>query len=177
MTTDIKSVLFATDLSEKARTMFRFAAGVAAQHRARLIILHVLQEAPRQSTVTRVITDLLGETRWRQIRDQEAQRARDILIGKKSEAREIRSATAAFCDYMQDRHPAVKFVDDDIVAVQGPVEKTIIATAKENQCDLIVMGYHRHGGLIDAIAGNTVKGVLRRTRIPVLLVPPPDRPA
>jgi nucleotide-binding universal stress UspA family protein len=27
------------------------------------------------------------------------------------------------------------------------------------------------------MAGNTVKGVLRRTRIPVLLVPPPDRPA
>ena len=177
MTADINNILFATDLSEKARTMFRFAAGVAAQHCARLIILHVLQEAPRQSTVKRMITDLLGETRWQQIRDQEAQRARSILIGKKSEAMEIRSATAVFCEYMQDRHPAIKFIEDDIVAVQGPVEKTIITTAKENQCDLIVMGYHRRGGLIDAIAGNTVKDVLRRTRIPVLLVPPPDRPA
>ena len=174
MSAPVNRILFATDLSPKARGMFRYAANIAAHHCAGMVILHVLEEAPKRETLMIMIANLLGEERWRQLREQDAAQARQILIGKKTEADQIRSAMGRFCAYVQDRHPDVKLGEDDIIAVQGPVAETIVRTAEESRCDLIVMGYHRRGGLADALAGSTLKGVLRRTRTPVMLIPPPD---
>jgi nucleotide-binding universal stress UspA family protein len=174
MSVPIHRILFATDLSSKARGMFRYAATIAAHHCAGLVILHVLQEAPKKETLTLMISNLLGEERWKQLREQDAQAARSVLIGKKTEADKIRSAAGALCTFMQERHPEVRILEDDILAVQGPVAETIVRTAKDSGCDLIVMGYHRRSGLADAVAGSTLKAVLRLTRTPVLLVPPPE---
>lgn len=170
----IHRILFATDLSSKARLMFPFAANLAAHHCAGLVILHVLQEPPKKETLNLMIANLLGEERWKQLRERDALEARSLLIGKKTQADKIRSAAGALCTYMQERHPEAKFLEDDIRAVQGPVAETIVRTAEDMRCDLIVMGYHRRGGLTDAMAGSTLKAVLRRTRTPVLLVPPTD---
>lgn len=39
---------------------------------------------------------------------------------------------------------------------------------------LIVMGYHSRGKLEEAVVGSTTRRVLRRSKIPVLLVRLPD---
>jgi hypothetical protein len=139
-----------------------------------LVILHVLQEPPKKETIMMMINNLIGEERWQSIREQERQRAKDILIGKMSEVNEMRSVLGSFCAYVQDRHPDMQLLEDDIVAIEGPVEETIIDVAHKNQCDFIVMGFHHHAGLVESIPGNLVKKVLRRTDIPVLLVPAKD---
>lgn len=172
----IRRILFATDLSPKAREMFRYAANLAAHHCAGMVILHVLQEPPKKETYTNMVVNLLGERRWREIQEKISADARQVLIGKKNEAGEIRSARGSFCSYMQERHPAIPLAEDDFLAVQGPAAEMIVQAAEGNDCDLIVMGYHRRGGLTDVVAGSIVKAVLRRTRIPVLLVPPTDTP-
>jgi len=174
MTAETKCILFATDLSEKARKIFNYTASLAARDCSRLIILHVLQEPPKKESITMMITSLLGEERWLSIREQERQRARDILIGKMAEVNEMRAALGTFCDYMQERHPDMQLLEDDFMAIEGPVEKTIIDVAQKNHCDMIVMGYHHYSGLVDATPGSLVKNVLHRTNIPLLLVPPPE---
>ena len=52
--------------------------------------------------------------------------------------------------------------------IGNPV-KMILHVAKERKCDLIVMGSKGRGTLDDAMMGNTVTGVLRRAKIPVLV--------
>ena len=173
MSNPINRILFATDLSSKARDMFRYAATIAAHHGAGMVILHVLEEAPKKEPLMVMIANLLGEERWQALRVKDAEDARRILIGKKTQIDEIRMALGAFREYMDTKHPNVSFVEDDLLSPQGPVAETIVATAEEKQCDLIVMGYHRRGGLADVMAGSLLKAVLRRTATPVLLVPPP----
>lgn len=168
----VQRILFATDLSSKAQHMFPYVANFAATHCASLVILHVMQEEPRKETYINMVNNLIGEERWNAMREADTQNARKILIGKKTQASQIRSAVASFCDFIQGQHPEVKLLEDDIIAVQGPVAETIVKTAADNHCDLIIMGYHRRGGLPDIMAGSILKAVLRQTHTPVLLIPP-----
>ena len=175
MDAPIQRILFATDLSAKARHMFPYVANLAARHCAGLVILHVMQETPKKETYMNMVANLIGEERWLALREADTQQARSILIGKKTEADRIRSAVGHLCDFMQTEHPEIKILENDIIAVQGPVAETIVRTAEETGCDVIVMGYHRRGGLTDVMAGNVLKAVLRQSRMPVFLMPPPDK--
>lgn len=52
----------------------------------------------------------------------------------------------------------------------GHAVDEIIAIAKKEQVDLIIMGTHGHSGLKSMILGSVSSGVLARSKIPVLLV-------
>jgi nucleotide-binding universal stress UspA family protein len=58
------------------------------------------------------------------------------------------------------------------LAIQGYTVEKILAEAERMSADLIVMGSHGHGGLHHLLMGSVAEGVLRKTRCPVLLVPP-----
>ncbi|MFQ3661077.1 MAG: universal stress protein [Chloroflexaceae bacterium] len=55
------------------------------------------------------------------------------------------------------------------VAVPGPPAATIVATARERACDLILIGGYGHGPLLEAVLGGTVDEVLRSSDRPVLI--------
>jgi len=66
-------------------------------------------------------------------------------------------------------------VTDEIVVAKGNVVDEILAETQARGIDLIVMGYHGHGKMEEAIVGSTTKRVLQQSKIPVLLVRlPPD---
>jgi nucleotide-binding universal stress UspA family protein len=50
----------------------------------------------------------------------------------------------------------------------------ILETAEACGCDLIVMGFHGHGRLHNALAGSVSGTVLRQSRLPVLLMRAPE---
>ena len=62
-------------------------------------------------------------------------------------------------------------VKADSVLLQGSIIDTIIEEAKEMKADLIVMGKESHGLIYRTLLGTTSEGVIRRARIPVLIVP------
>jgi nucleotide-binding universal stress UspA family protein len=62
-------------------------------------------------------------------------------------------------------------VDADSVLLQGSIIDTIIEEAKELHADMIVMGKESHGLLYRTLLGTTSEGVIRRTRVPVLIIP------
>ena len=75
-----------------------------------------------------------------------------------------------FCESLRpgtDDHEAA--MDETVVKRGNPVAQ-ILATADEKDCDVIVMGTHGRGALVDAMMGSTTSRVLRRSRIPVLAV-------
>jgi nucleotide-binding universal stress UspA family protein len=51
------------------------------------------------------------------------------------------------------------------------VAEEILNQAGVLQADLIVMGTHGHGAMYKLLVGSATKGVLKRSKRPVLLVP------
>jgi nucleotide-binding universal stress UspA family protein len=63
---------------------------------------------------------------------------------------------------------------DETVVTRGSVVDEILAESRDRGCDLIVMGYHVRGKLEEAVLGSTTRRVLRRSKIPVMLVRLPE---
>ena len=63
---------------------------------------------------------------------------------------------------------------EEVVVTQGDTVDCICQEAEARQVDLIIMGYHPRGRLEEAIIGSVSRSVLRRSRVPVLLVPLPE---
>jgi nucleotide-binding universal stress UspA family protein len=57
------------------------------------------------------------------------------------------------------------------IAREGGVVDTIIATAEEQNSDLIVMATAGHDGILDALRGSVTEQVLRRAPCPLLAIP------
>jgi len=55
----------------------------------------------------------------------------------------------------------------------GDAATTIVDTAKDKACDLIVMGTHGWGGLTRLLMGSVAEAVVRRAPCPVLTVKTP----
>ena len=62
-------------------------------------------------------------------------------------------------------------IEAESVLLQGSIIDTIIDEAKNLNADMIVMGKESHGLLYRTLLGTTSEGVIRRARIPVLIVP------
>jgi nucleotide-binding universal stress UspA family protein len=60
-------------------------------------------------------------------------------------------------------------VDWTFVAAEGHPEEVLIARAPEN--DLIAIGSHGHGRIVELVLGSTTERVLRRSTVSVLCVP------
>jgi nucleotide-binding universal stress UspA family protein len=69
------------------------------------------------------------------------------------------------------KHIQKQGVEADSVLLQGSIIDTILEEAKEIQADMIVMGKESHGLLYRTLLGTTSEGVIRRARIPVLIIP------
>ena len=68
----------------------------------------------------------------------------------------------------EDKIPA-----DEIIVVKGNVVDTSLEIAEAKDCDIIVMAQHTRTSLEEAFLGSTTWQLLRRSRIPILLVPLP----
>jgi nucleotide-binding universal stress UspA family protein len=55
--------------------------------------------------------------------------------------------------------------------IRGPTADTILGEAAKLEVDLIVMATHGHGAVFDILVGSISHAVLRRSTIPVLMVP------
>ena len=57
----------------------------------------------------------------------------------------------------------------------GEAAKEILAQAEDSNADVIVMGMRGVGGAQKLLLGSTSQAVVARSRVPVLVVPPPER--
>jgi len=62
-------------------------------------------------------------------------------------------------------------VNATALIVQGEPVKTILSETKRLGAELIVVGSHGHGLLFDALVGSVSAGLLRKSDLPVLIVP------
>jgi nucleotide-binding universal stress UspA family protein len=158
----IKKILYATDLSENARYAFSYAASLANQYNAGITILHVLEVASASANLH--LVSLLGEDRWQTIMRQNTQEILDT----------VKERLDRFCDDMKAEDKACRFIVDDIVVRQGHAVEEILEQAESVGYDILIMGTQGHGVLAGALMGSTARRVVRRSRIPVLVVRLPE---
>ena len=82
----------------------------------------------------------------------------------------IRDALNEFCDEVQKDHGECNYVVEDIVVAKGNVVDEILNEAQTRDCDMIVMGYYVRGKFEEAVLASTTRRLLRRSKIPVVLV-------
>jgi nucleotide-binding universal stress UspA family protein len=141
----LHAILYTTDFSESSKSAFPLAYSLARDHGSRLIILHVV---PAGTYELANLAQLgLGECA-KQFDD-------DILHD------------------LQRLQPLDDRVPLEYRLAKGDPASSIIRVAKEQPCDLIVVGTHGRTGLRRALLGSVAEQVMRGAPCPVLVVKGP----
>jgi len=169
----VNNILYATDLSENARYAFAYAVSLANLYGARITLIHVLPEVPE--LLDKNVIGYVSSERWEKIKASHFQEARDTLIGKRRDHTAIKEVLDRFCkDKGAETDGRPVFETDEILVKRGNPVEQILLSAQEKNSDLIVMGTHGTGTLAEAMLGSTARRVIRRSKIPVLVVRLPE---
>jgi nucleotide-binding universal stress UspA family protein len=162
----IKKILYATDLSETAVHAFSYAVSLADRYGAGITILHVFAETPGEE----FILNMIDSDTWKQIKTRHYSEAREKLVDMKRDHTALEEVLQAFSERVKTNAENMDFVTDEILIKSGAPAETVVQTAQEQQCDLIVMGTHGHSVIGDVLIGSTAKWVVRHSPIPVLVI-------
>ena len=155
----LKKILYASDLSDNSIPALAWAMMLANRHDAGITFLHVIEEVSPSTTYT--IRSFMGEEKWHEMTE-----------GQQSEVNaKVEERIRLFCDRVKSDMEACPFVVNEIVINRGLPVETILWEAESRNSDLIVMGTHGAGLFKDAMIGSTARRVLRRSNIPVFVIP------
>jgi len=168
MSNKYKTILFTSNLSTTSRVAFKQAAMLANQFGAKLILLHVM-EGP-SSVYEGYVSSLFGYDKWIQVLKNNREEAKHALVGKVTPKQMVRTALSEFCKENKKEDENRVILDNEIMVKEGDVVEVILKLAAESDSDLIVMGAGE--GLLSGVSvGNNIKSVLKKSKVPVLVVP------
>jgi len=169
----INKILFATDLSDTARHAFTYAVSLADKLDAELLIVHVVrEEAPFNTEIMKIG---LGEDLFKELEDKRSQSARDILIGKRTEARIMGEVITRLSDELEQKLGREKrLVINEKVIKSKSVSEELLQLTASGDFDLLVLGHRKRHLLTGGLGDGTLKKVLRGITIPVLVTPQPE---
>ena len=98
-------------------------------------------------------------------------KAKSKLIGKRKESDLINVALRTITEDALDSSAENPVEDDKIVIKKGDIVEEIIATAMEEECELIILSSHADSPQ-EAIVSKTIHDVLRHSKVPVIIIPP-----
>ncbi|MEF8941891.1 MAG: universal stress protein [Desulfohalobiaceae bacterium] len=158
MRPEMQKIVFATDLSQDAATVFRYAMSLAEKYQGRIHVIHVIE--PLNGFAQSLVDSTLGEEKSREIRDQKKQELFE----------DIRERVRTFC-----HEEVCRLVDpkDDPVAEievrEGQPRDQILKYSDKVEADLIVIGAHRRVSSTH-LFGSTARNVVHESDVPVLVV-------
>jgi manganese transport protein len=139
----------ALEAMESDATMLAEAISLARLHDAELVLMHVVEGAG-------------GQFHGRQSDDAESRQDRDYLI-------QLRDSI------LQENHARVdaKPLTIHTALGYGDVPRQLVAMARSENVDLVIVGGHGHRGISDIIRGSTIDGVRHGLSVPVLAIRSP----
>jgi len=143
--TKIQKVLIAMDYDETSQKVAEVGFSMAKAMNAETVLLHVISEQPVYYS---------AYTYMRELRV-------DIIGDLKKSIQKFLDKSKAYLG------------DDSIVTIlkEGDIAQTILNTAEELNADIIVMGSHSRKWLENIIMGSEAADVLKKTTIPLFIVP------
>ena len=164
----IKSILFATDLTPNCQQALDFTIAIATRFKATIYMLHVIEKLPDH--LAGRLKGLLGNHQWESMVNSQQESAHKSLLGKQSTSSGIRESVRNFCNLEGLDDEACDFKSSEIIISDGDLVEEILSSAKKNECDMIVLGGHK-SMFSKSSLGSTAKGVLKKSAIPVTVVP------
>ena len=161
MPAEVNKILYCSDLSENSNVALRYAAYLAKLTGADLHVLHVVEELSTDAKVT-IQGFLMDAAARHKALNERVQQFRSEVMKQQDTFWSQQSADD------QKARDQIKSVE---VVEAYPAEQ-ILKTSVALGCDLIVMGAHEKG-LSHTFLGGVAKSVLRRSRVPTLIVPLP----
>ncbi len=142
----MRNILVTIDFDKNARLLIKKAIELATKFNSRIWLLHIVAPDP----------EFVGYGIGPQyIRDY---RAKDI----RTEHRLLQK----YSNELED-----KGINSDSLLIQGPTIEMIISKSKKLDIDLIIAGHHEHGFLYNAFVGSVSAEIIKKSKIPVLIVP------
>ena len=139
-------VLVAVDLSQASEKVVASARQVALQTGAKVYVLHAAEPEP----------DFVGYDA-----------GPDVVRGQvANEYREEHRGIQKLADSLRESG-----IDATALLIQGPTVETTLKQSKKLDADLIVVGSHGHSAIYDVLVGSYSAGILRKSDVPVLVVP------
>ncbi|MDP4291611.1 MAG: universal stress protein [Bacteroidota bacterium] len=142
----MKKILVPVDFSDITTEVLDYAVQIANEEEGSITVLHVASPTPifpSQDAEPGMIQTYVEEELTR-------------------EKEELEAIT---------EHIKKQGIEADSILLQGSIIDTIIDEANELHADMIVMGKESHGLLYRTLLGTTSEGVIRRTHVPVLIIP------
>ncbi|MEP6873870.1 MAG: universal stress protein [Burkholderiales bacterium] len=158
MKSEIRSILYAADLSDDCEVVLAYAISLANRVGARLRVLTIIPDEREKSLIE--VDSYVPQAELDKYHDARAQRVKQ----------HIESQVAAFYVVRADHAPERPIAE---VAVHegDDVAELILEEARTGSTDLILMASHREGILMGLLFGSVVHEVTRKSPVPLLLVP------
>lgn len=155
----VKNLLYSTDLSHNSLLAFGYAAYLAKLTGADIHLLHVLDRLSDDAVFA--IQAYIQDDRQRyDMMRLRVERARKLLDDKQE----------AFWSAQSPEDQKVRSQIRSVTVCEAYPAEQILKSAKEHDCELIVMGSHERG-ISHTFLGSVAKSVLRRSHVPTLIVP------
>jgi nucleotide-binding universal stress UspA family protein len=151
----LEVMVVAVDFSEVAARVYEAAADLADRLRARVVVVNITEPQ----------VDLVGMAPP-QVYTAAEDEVKKLAEAKLNVARELFEARS---------------VPVETVHEWGPVVSCILDKVAKYGAGLVVVGSHGHGALYNLLVGSVAEGVIRHSRVPVVVVPraqpePPPKP-
>ncbi len=158
----IKTLLYATDLSEGAIYALRYAVRMADALDAHVHVVHALRPLSEEARITlrTYVTD--PQMRAAAVDDRLAT-AREVMAERQ---KAFWDEPDPVCAARRERIAAIEIIE-------GNPPDVILRHAAAIGADMILMGSHEHG-FSHTFLGTVAKRVMRRSRIPTLIIPYPQ---
>lgn len=141
----VKRILVPVDFSEESKQAFHYAVALSREFGARITLFHAAHLLEMDSPFVQMAT--------------EAQIEKSMELRLSEWGRHVISHTASGLEFPEIR---VKY---------GPATDSIVSEAASHPYDLIIMGTQGAHGIEDGILGTVSSNVVRRTDIPVMVIP------
>lgn len=158
----ITKILYATDLSESAKSAFFWAMSLAEQYDAAISIIHIMP-------------DLIEEMSSSMGYDLAAHFGAEQLALYNDEGRSVAMASVkervkSVYNEMKQELPSCRVDLHHIIVKTGDAVQEIVAATNDNDYDMVVMGSHGHGVIEGLLLGSVARGVVNKCKIPVLTI-------
>ena len=163
---EYKKILYVTDLSESGRQAFPHAASIARRNNAQLTVFHVVDNRDLQSLESYISSEL-----WDELSNRNLDDARKMLLERKHDDFAIKNIEE-FCEDNLVNQPEQPVLSYEVKVETGERLEKILEEAHGGGYDLLVISKHGNRASVkDAVMGDTTRRIMRRCRIPVLVVP------
>ncbi|MEN8189576.1 MAG: universal stress protein, partial [Thermodesulfobacteriota bacterium] len=148
----INKILYATDLSEGAKNAFFWAMSLAEKYDAGISVIHIMPDLIEEMSGFRVL-DLTAHFGAEQLAKFKKEGRNEVM---KSVKERIESVYGEIAEDI----PSCRVDFRHIIIKTGHPVQEIVATADNDNYDIVIMGTHGHGLIDGLLLGSVARGVV-----------------